>query len=145
VREALGSPIAPDAPDPTEEILLCRVDVLCLRKREPLLAGRGPVVPPRPAPVPRPSVIASIGLFSPNMLCPPGAGKRFLKSSDADAMLLWRSSKLGEGRNSKVPVEVEFSSAAGGLLNEKRGWLLRVDALRVGSFPEATRGRAAVV
>lgn len=56
-------------------------------------------------------------------------------------MLLWRSSKLGEGRNSKEPV-VLFSSAVGLLLKEKREWLLRVEVLRVDELPEATRWRA---
>lgn len=98
--------------------------MLCLRRRDALLAGRGPVVP-RPAPIPvpvpvtRPSAIASMGRFSPSMLCPPGAGKRFLKSSDADAMLLCRSSKLGEGRNSKVLLDFSLT-AVEGPPNEKR-------------------------
>lgn len=65
--------MAPEAPDAVEEILLCRVDTLCLRKIEFVLAGRGPLVP-RPAPTARPSSIASTGRFSPIMLCPPGAG-----------------------------------------------------------------------
>lgn len=148
VRGALGGSIAPDAPDATDDILLCRVDVLSLRvKREPLLAGRGPVVPrpaptPTPVPAPRPSFMASMGRFSPTMLClPGGAGKRFLKSSDADAMLLWRSSKLGEGRNSKVPVEFSFVGTVA-VPKEKREWLLRVDALSVGSLPDVTCGLA---
>lgn len=65
-----------------------------------------------------------------------------MKSLDTLAMLLCRSSKLGEGRNSNEPV-VLFSSAVGLLPKEKREWLLRVGALRVDELPEATRWRAA--
>jgi hypothetical protein len=52
-------------------------------------------------------------------------------------MLLWRSSKLAEGRKSKDPVELSSAPP-----KEKRLWLLRRVALRVTSLVEATRGLA---
>lgn len=99
-RGALGGSIAPDAAEVVDEILDCLVEVLCRRSMEPVLASRVPVVP-RAVTTPRPSddSIASKGRFSPIMLCSPPRESN-LKSLDAVAMLLARSSKLGEGRNS---------------------------------------------
>jgi hypothetical protein len=84
-------------------MLLCLVDVLVLRSIDPVLPGLGPVAP-RPATLPRASVIdvsiASIGRLPPLTLCSTAAGGGLMKSLDAVAILLCRSSKLGEGRKS---------------------------------------------
>lgn len=50
-------------------------------------------------------------------------------------MLVWRSSKLGEGRKSKEPTGLSSVPP-----KEKRLWLLRRVALRVTSLVEAARG-----
>jgi hypothetical protein len=102
VNGALGGSMAPEAPEVVDEMLLCRVDVLCLRSREAVLAGRGPVTP-RPAAVPFPSVMASMGRLPP-ILVRPTAGYCVVKSlEDSSDMLFCRSSKLGEGRKLKEP------------------------------------------
>lgn len=100
---ALGGSIAPEAPDVVEDTLLCRVEVLCRRKIELVLAGLGPVGP-RPTTEVLASVIvvfvASVGFFSPVIFGSTMAVRSKLKSLDAVAILLCRSSKLGEGRKS---------------------------------------------
>lgn len=133
-RGAAGGSIAPDVPEVVEDILLCLVEVLWRRRSELALAGFGPVGPRAPVPV-RASIIvfsvASIGRF-PVIFCPLLAvasggpmGRSNLKSLEADAMLLWRSSKLGEGKKSSDP-----AAFASGLYppKEKREWLFRVEA-----------------
>jgi hypothetical protein len=115
----VGGSIAPDAPDAVEDILLCRVELLCRRSSEPVLAGRVPFVP-RPVTGARPSSdsIASRGRFSGTMLCSPAILESNWKSLDAVAILLARSSKLGDGKKSYVPLK--FSSTAPFPPNEKR-------------------------
>jgi hypothetical protein len=97
---AVGGSIVPV--DAVEDILLCRVDVLCRRNNEPARAGRGPVGA-RLAILARASVIvvsiASIERFPPIPLSSTADG-RFMRSLDAVAILLCKSSKLGEGRKS---------------------------------------------
>ena len=100
----LGGSIAPDAAEVVEEILLFRVEVLCRRSIDPALAGRGPETARTPA-APLPSFEASIaptGRFSPvtAVLSVSTVGNSVEKSFEAALILLWRSSKLGEGRNS---------------------------------------------
>lgn len=94
----------PVAPDAVEDILLCRVETLCRRRIDPALAGLGPLAGTRPVPFARTSgidvVIASTGRFPPIKLLSIALGGSKLKSWDAVAMLLWRSSKLGDGRKS---------------------------------------------
>lgn len=74
---------------------------------------------------------------SPKMLpWPVGDGNWVsLKSVDADSRLLWRSSKLTEGRKSKdAAVESSISSGAPFLPpKENREWLLAEDALSIGA------------
>jgi hypothetical protein len=57
-----------------------------------------------------------------------------LKSVEADSKLLWRSSKLTEGRKSKVVV-VSFTSSDAPFLppKENREWLLEDEALSIGA------------
>lgn len=57
-------PGAPDIPDPAAERLLCLVDVLCLRSRDPALAGRGPF---KPAVALLPSLIAPFDCLPPGV------------------------------------------------------------------------------
>jgi hypothetical protein len=103
---ALGGSIAPCVPDVVDDMLLCLVAALCLRRIDPVLAGRGPDRPvgPRPATLLRASVIpvfmSSAGLFPPCIIRSVVESESKLKSLDAIAMLLCRSSKLGEGRKS---------------------------------------------
>jgi hypothetical protein len=71
--------MAPEAADVVEEMLLCRVDVLCRLTNEPERMGRGPVEVLAAAVAPRPSFIgvfvAAAGSFSVIvLLVPPGAG-----------------------------------------------------------------------
>lgn len=91
-----------------EDILLCRVDVLCRLTMEPDRIGRGPVEALAAAAVPRPSFsdvsMAAIARLSVIILLAlPGAGNWLCKSFD-DEMLLCKSSKLGEGRKSNEPL-----------------------------------------
>ncbi len=100
-RGAFGGSIAPDTAEAVEDILLCLVDV-CRLNNDPVLAGRGPVGP-RLAILARESGIvvfmASIERFPPTTLSSLAVG-RLMKSLDAVAILLCKSSKLGEGRKS---------------------------------------------
>lgn len=103
-----------------EEMLLCLVALLCLLFTDPTRAGRGPVsprVPPRASAV----SITSRDLLGAKVLCSPIGFVSKLKSLVTPAMLLARSSKLGEGRNSKD--ELVFSSGTLLPLKEKREWL----------------------
>jgi hypothetical protein len=83
-------------------MLLCLVDVLPRLNIEPVLAGRGPAGP-RLAILARVSAIVvsmvSIERFPLTILSSPADG-RLMKSLDAVAILLCRSSKLGDGRKS---------------------------------------------
>lgn len=132
--------MAPDAPDVVEDTLLCRVDVLSRRTMDPERTGRGPVEV-RVATAPRPSLtggsIAATGRLSAVILLVPLAENGFWRSLEDVEMLLWRSSKLGEGKKSKDPVGLSSAPP-----KEKRLWLLRRFALRVTSLVEATRGLA---
>lgn len=86
-----------------------------------------------------PVFIASAGLFPPTILRSVTGWDSKLKSFDAVAILLWRSSKLGEGKKSKEPLK--FSSAGWYPPKEKREWLLAAEALSVvGSRTDAARG-----
>jgi hypothetical protein len=134
--------MAPDAPDVVEEMLLCRVDVLCRRTIDPDRMGRGPV-DALAATAPRPSLvggsIAGTARFSPSILPePPGKGNWFWRSLDETEMLLWRSSKLGDGRKSKDPVDNFVLSSM--VPKENRLWLLRSVALGGASLVEPARG-----
>jgi hypothetical protein len=134
----------PDAPDVVEEMLLCRVDVLCRRTIDPDRMGRGPV-DVLAATAPRASLvggsIAGTARLSPSILLePPGRGNWFWRSLDETEMLLWRSSKLGDGRKSKDPVDNFASSSI--VPKEKRLWLLRSVALGGASLVEPARGLA---
>jgi len=106
LRGALGGSVAACDPDVVDDMLLCLVDALCLRSIDPVLAGRGPDTPvgTRPATLFRASVIpvfmSSAGLFLSSMLRSVVESESKLKSLDAVAILLCRSSKLGEGRKS---------------------------------------------
>ncbi len=114
----------PVTADAVEETLLCRVDVLCRLSNEAALVGLGPVGGPRPVPLPRTSgfdvlvFIVPAERFPPITLLSVPLDRSKLKSFDADEMLLCRSSKLGEGRNSYDPPR--FSSAACFPPKEKR-------------------------
>lgn len=92
-------------------------DVLGRRSMEPLLDARVAggccwmatrVVPPLWVTLDRSTMVVMSGRFSssPRMLpCPFGEGNWVsLKSVEADSRLLWRSSKLTEGRKSRGPV-----------------------------------------
>ena len=80
-------------------MLLCLVELLCLRKSDPALAGRGPFNPLLVPGIFTSDVsMASRVLFSGSMLSVDLVSK--LKSLVDPAMLLARSSKLGEGKNS---------------------------------------------
>jgi hypothetical protein len=120
-------------------MLLCRVDVLCRLTIEPERMGLGPVEILAAAVVPRPSLIdvsmaATARLSAIILFAPPGAGNWLWRSFDED-MLLWRSSKLGDGRKSKEPLGLSSIPP-----KEKRLWLLRRLALRVVSLVEPARG-----
>jgi len=58
-----------------------------------------------------------------------------LKSVEADSRLLWRSSKLTEGRKSKEAVVESAGSSVAPFLppKEKREWLLADEALSIGA------------
>jgi len=94
--------MAPAVPDVVEDTLLCLVDKLCRRSMELVLAGRGPDGP-RPATLARisaiPACTPSAGRFPPTAFLSAVCESK-LKSFDAVAILLCRSSKLGEGRKS---------------------------------------------
>jgi hypothetical protein len=71
--------MAPEAADAVEEMLLCRVDALCLLTNEPERMGRGPVEVLAAAVAPRPSFIdvsmaAAVRFSVMVLLVPPGAG-----------------------------------------------------------------------
>lgn len=137
--------MAPDAPDVVDEILLCRVevDVLCRRAIEPERIGLGPIEPRAADVAPRPSFVglsvdATEGRLSVIiLLVPPGAGNWFWRSFDEVEMLLWRSSKLGEGRKSYEALDLSSNPP-----KEKRLWLLRTLELRPAvSLVDPARGR----
>lgn len=58
-----------------------------------------------------------------------------LKSVEADSRLLWRSSKLTEGRNSKdaLAMSVTLLDTPFPAPKEKREWLLEEEALSIGA------------
>ena len=124
---ALGGSIVPEAPDTDEDILLCLVELLCRRNNDPARTGRVPFVPLLTAgTLPSVGSIASNGRFSGTIVCSPVGLASNWKSLAAVAILLARSSKLGDGRNSYE--EVEFSSATPLTPNEKSEWLFWVEA-----------------
>lgn len=49
-------------------------------------------------------------------------------------MLLWRSSKLTDGRKSRGPVDLPVESLSPFRLKEKSEWLLDEDALSIGAL-----------
>ena len=101
-REPIGGSIFADVADVVEELMLCRVEVLCRRSNDPALVGRGPDTARVPA-APRDSFeasIASAGHFAPTIVVFLSAGGSRVKFFEAALMLLCRSSKLGDGRNS---------------------------------------------
>jgi hypothetical protein len=95
----------PVAPDVVEDVLFCRLDKLCRRTIDAVLAGRGPAgarptLPTLPRRSVMPTGVPSVGRFPPTTFRSAVARESKLKSFAAVAILLWRSSKLGEGRNS---------------------------------------------
>ena len=103
-------------------MLLCRVELLCRRKSDPARAGRGPFSPLF-APEPLASDVSMVSRvrFSGRLLSLVEFASK-LNSFVDPAMLLARSSKLGEGKNSKELVVL--SSECVFPPNEKREWLL---------------------
>lgn len=73
--------MAPDGPDVVEEILPCRVDVLCRRSNDPERMGRDPVDGLEAAAAPRPSYsgvsMVSTDRFSPTVFPSPLAAERW--------------------------------------------------------------------
>jgi len=122
---AVGAPGTPGLLDTVDEALGCLLDVLGRRRIEPVLPGRDGGggwtalrVLTAACVTPECSTMLPIAMFRsppPRMLpCPVGDGNCVsLKSVDADSRLLWRSSKLTEGRKSnEVVVESAISSDA---------------------------------
>ena len=111
---AVGGSIPPGITDEVEDTLLCRVEVLCRLKSEPLRTGLE-IGAPRPAKlfpslesivITPPTALSTIMLPDrPGSLVASGNGSS-LWSSDADDMLWCKSSKLGEGRKSRGSVEL---------------------------------------
>lgn len=134
---ALGGSMLPGIADDVEETLLCRFEVLCLLKSEPLRTGLE-IGAPRPA---KPfASIASLVITPPvglsDIMLLDRLGSLFVSgkgsslwSSDADEMLMCRSSKLGEGRKSRGSPEA---------CSEGKGILFKTGG---GSRPIGRRGR----
>ena len=140
-RGADGGSISPAAPDVVEDILLCRVDVLCLRKIEPDRMGRAPDGALLNV-VTRPSFtdvsIASWESFPPiEPRSPPDIENWLDRSFEEPFMLLCRSSKLGDGRKSREPVVLSLLKSCPP--NEKREWLFLDEAFNVVPFSAVTR------
>lgn len=105
---AVGGSMLPETIEDVDDRLLCRFEVLCLLKSEPLRTGLE-IGAPRPAKpfasidslvITPPVALSAIMLLDrPGSLVASGNGSSFW-SSDADDMLWCRSSKLGEGRKS---------------------------------------------
>lgn len=122
------------------------LDVLGLRKIEPvrervtagccggawLLAGlRAIVISGR-------STILFVGKLRPPRMLPWPVGEGnwvSLKSAEADSKLLWRSSKLTDGRNSKDVVVLSVTSSGRPSLppKENKEWLFEDEALSIGA------------
>lgn len=144
---AVGGSILPGIPDDVEDTLLCRFEVLCRLKSEPLRTGLE-MGAPRPAKafastdslvITPPVALSEIMLLDRlGSLVASGNGSS-LWSSDADDMLWCRSSKLGEGRKSRGSPECCSSE---GLLppKEGKGILFKTGG---GSRPMGSRGRGA--
>lgn len=141
---------APGTPTPTpfdavDALLCCLLDVLGLRMMDPERAGRVGGAMLRAA-----VAVWAGGLGCSTMLAvvvvmvrsarmlpwPVGEGNCVsLKSVEADSRLLWRSSKLTEGRKSKDAVVESVGSSVAPFLppKEKREWLLADEALSIGA------------
>lgn len=113
-RGADGWSIPPATAETVEGMLLCRVELLCRIKSEPLrpgleTGGRGPVIAFLASLVSLPivpSAALSIIMLPGRLGSLPASGNgSSLCSSDAVNMLACRSSKLGEGRKSREPNE----------------------------------------
>lgn len=137
----------PGIADDVEDTLLCRFEVLCLLKREPLLTGRE-IGAPRPANpfASTASLVSTPPVALSEIMLPDRLGSLVasgngscLWSSDADDILWCRSSKLGEGRKSRGSPAVCSSE---GLLPPKVGMgiLFKIGG---GSRPIGRRGRGA--
>jgi hypothetical protein len=84
-----------------EDMLLCLIELLCRRIKDPVRAGRGPFnALAGTATLASDVSMAANGRFSGKMLCSPVNLASKLKSLVTPAMLLARSSKLGDGRKS---------------------------------------------
>lgn len=82
-------------------------------------------------------MLSMTGFCSSILPCPVGIGNWVnLNSVEADSRLLWRSSKLTEGRNSKEPLGSSTLPDAAFRPKEKREWLLDDDAWSIGSVDE---------
>jgi hypothetical protein len=139
---AVGAPGTPTPFDAAEALLGCLLDELGLRMIEPDRPGRvgGAIFR---APV---AACAGLGcstmvtvemLRSPRMVpWPVGDGNCVsLNSVEADSRLLWRSSKLTEGRKSNDAVVESVTSSVAPFRppKEKREWLLADEALSIGA------------
>lgn len=136
------------APDAVEAAEAGLPEVLGRRRMEPVLdrvtggcwiATR--VVPPLWVTLGRSTIMSasSLCLWSPNILpWPVGDGNSVsLNSVEAVSKLLWRSSKLTDGRKSNEAVVSPPSSAGSFLLpNENSEWLLAEEALSIGALRE---------
>lgn len=133
---------APELLDTVDDILGCLLDVLGRRKIDPLLDGRvggggwtetwG--LPPWCVISPRSTIL--LGPCSTNPPWSLGGGNWVsLKSVEAVSKLLWRSSKLTEGRKSNEVDVVSFTSLDAPFLppKENREWLLDDEALSIGA------------
>lgn len=139
---APGTPTPTTALDAVEAVLGCRLDVLGLRMMEPERAGRVGGAMLRAAVAGWAgglgcwAMLAAVAMVrSARMLpWPVGEGNCVsLKSVEADSRLLWRSSKLTEGRKSKDAVVESVGSSVAPFLppKEKREWLLADEALSI--------------
>lgn len=145
---AVGASVILEDTDIVEPLLTCRLDVLGLLSIELDLDGLVPmlgvgfgwaaereVAPFWAVPEDWPAILS--GSFSSRMLpWPDGEGNWVsLNSVEADSRLLWRSSKLTEGKNSKELVVLSpMSLAAPFRPKEKSEWLLDDDAWSIGSL-----------
>jgi len=149
---AVGGSGAPELPDAVDDRLPWRLEVLGLlsigaarvwRAAAGGMATR--VVPPLCVTLDGSPILPAMPWASRMLPWPVGEGNWVsLKSVEADSRLLWRSSKLTEGRKSYEPMGSITSSdarLAPFLPKENREWLLADDALSIGA---ASEGRCAV-
>lgn len=114
VSGAVDGSMPPGTTEEVEDMLFCRVEVLCRLNSEPLRTGLETGAPRLPKLFPSleslvitpPTALSTIMVPDrEGSLITSGNGSSFW-SSDADDMLLCRSSKLGEGKKSRGSVEL---------------------------------------